>query len=455
MDNTASGDSTRKHSSPDIKPASSDDSQNNIKASAERSFTRDQVFIAFGILAFFSFLPVIVSIARYQQIHIFKHWIDLTAGHSKKDNPDVLGLLANLATLQAALFAITVFRDTYSSNGNARRRDEYNHRHRKDAINVAIIFLTVISQVLLTIEAPRLCAGLGDIPGIMLAVVFFLVNMIALLSVFDFAATVDNAHDTAEEKINQYKVWKDQQQKADQSRKAERFSKKMLRKAKQFSKKMMRKAKQFPKKMGKIQKQQRALCKAMFLPFMINIPYLILTCLPFLKGAADAADWRQLACDAFLIIFIAWVLSGIVTPWLLSEYLSATCATVKPKTSEKPKIFDKVFAKLTVIVPAADVWAAQTTVTVFIGVRALEAPTWGAAIPQILAVFVAFANVLIFCFAWPHSLMRPYLIEVCEKEIEKQEKNLEKSEQVFEDAGTRNNTDTVDNAAQTPASGQE
>lgn len=454
MGNTAPGDSTRKHSSPDTKPASSDDSQNNSKASAERGFTRKQVLDAFGILACISLLTFIVSIAHYQQIHIFKHWMDLTAGSNEEGGPDVPGLLANLATLQAALFAITVFRDTYSSNDNARHnpRDEYNNRHRTDAINVAIIFLTVVSQLLLTIETPRLCADLGDIPGIMLAVVFFLVNMIALLSVFDFAATVDNTHDTAEEKIGQYTAWKNQQQEADQSRKAEPFWKKMLRKAEPFW-----------KKMEKIQKQQHALHKAMRLPLAINILYLILTFWPFEYMFVVACLHQRgliivfvafLALIAILVVF-AWVFSRIFTPLLLSEYLSATCVTVKPNTSEKPKTSDKVFAKLNVIVPAMELWVFQLFINTIIGVSDSGAPTWGAAIPQILAVLVAFANVLIFCFAWPNSLTGPYLIEVCEKEIKKQEKNLEKSKQVFKDAGTRHNTDTVNSAAQKPASRQE
>lgn len=426
MDDTAHANSTASHPSSDIKPTSLNDFLNNVRASAERRFTFNQVFTTIATLLIISGIIIFFLSLHDDRLDFNEFW-QAGDADSKGTGSDIPSLLASLDGTQASLIALIIFHDV-SQTIDARHH--FNDQRRTTSIKLGIIGLALASQALLTLELPQLIHIMHPMPGWILAFIFLLVNVIAMLSVSDFAGGVVNAHKTAKEKITQYETWKT----PEQQKKYQMWKNKHHRK----------------------KPEQAALHKAMILPFVVNIIYLILTFLPY-EYTFVAACLRQrgfiitLVASLTLIAIlgiIAWLFSRFVTPLFLSEYLSASasCASKKAKTP------DKVFSILWVILLAADVLALQLLINLSFGFPNPGTPTCRV-VTQVIAGMVAFTCVLLLSFAQPRQWTLPYLMMMCDNEIKNQDNVLDRAASIFEDLSKQHETNAAAEAPQTPAAG--
>lgn len=373
MSDTPHAANEQKHSSPETKHTRFHNLWESVKSSWELSFALSPVIIVIFILAcislfVFLFLPSLLG----QQEDILGFWRKATGDGS---GPDVSGVLLDLAALQVTLFALTVFRESYSTGKTQpdsckehNRYDEYNSRHLTDAIQKVTICLAIASQALLTMETPRLIDTMKPIPGWTLALVFFLVNVIAMLSVCDFAHGVETAYRDAKRKNETYDGWES-------------------------------------KNREKVPASQHPRIRATLPSFVLAFTYFILTFWPAIYKSWKWYPVRATICLSIASVVFALLMAVTYTALLLPWYLE-TGNSNKPCTGAAATV-------------AVTLLIFHLCLNVSIGFSGLGAQPYTRR-TQIAAFLIIALNIGCLLFARPHKLTFPYLMMVCDNEIKKQ-----------------------------------
>lgn len=401
MGDTAHANSTESHPSSDIKPTSLNNFLNGVRAFAERSFTFNQVFTTIATLLIISGIIVFFLSLHDNRLDFNEFW-EAGDADSNGTGADIPSLLASLDGTQASLIALIIFHDV-SQTIDARHH--FNDQRRTTSIKLGIIGLALASQALLTLEMPQLIHIMRPMPGWILAFIFLLVNVIAMLSVSDFANEVDNAYYTAEKRQNRYRDWKDKQKENVSS--------------------------------------SHPFRQAMRLPFILNFIYFVFTFWPimgiFVLICWQKRNWVALVSLITLLCIVALLVSSLTTMLLLRGYLDA--ASYKDNCS-----------KIMAIITATEVLVLQLLLNASIGFSSLGTPTCRV-VTQVIAGMVAFTCVLLLSFAQPRQWTLPYLIMVCDNEIKNQDHVLDCAASIFEDLRKQHETNAAAEAPQTPAAG--
>lgn len=371
-----------------------------LSVSTEQRFTSNQViylilvFLCISLLVFI--IPPLSSNPPGEHVDFLGFWTTHTGSCS-----DAPGLLISLCGALIALIALIIFRTVHT---NAHTRHDYNSQHQKDAIQNGIIIVIILSQALLTMEMPQMITIMGILPGWTLALVFFLVNIMAILSISDYAAWVKNAQYDAEHKISQYQKWKNEH------------------------------SKQAPA-------SEHPWVKATSLPFGIDCFYFMLTLAPLahMSMPQASAPWMQ-AYTIGMLVIVSVVLALLISPFtVLLLFLS-----FKVASSE-----EKDWTPAAALIAAAILFV-PLIINVSIAFFSQGTPTLRAA-TQIPAAIVATANVILLLHAQPRCLTIPYLMMVCDKAIRKQERIRAGATSILNDLNESSSGGAADAAAQTAA----
>ena len=417
MGNTTHTGNTQGHSFRSLRMVKPRDRLKNMKLHIEENFTLTQVILNFfalllvSLLVFF-IIPMFYIPPTARDMNDFTgFWKNHTCTPKVCEGPDAPGLLASLGGTQAALIALIIFRDTRSA---AHTQDDYNNQHKRDAIQNVIFILAFLSQILLSMEMPRLICIMGDWPGWILAFVFFLVNLIALLSISDYAAWVEDAASAADRKKKQYEDWK----------------------KKQYE--------DWKKKHSKpVPASGRPLIRAMWLPCVIDIIYfaLTLTSLPFVQAGILHASTPLMSARA-----IGMLVGASIVCALLISLLTVPCLFIFLETSSSGDHTDALpFYVLLVILP------------LLINLSILQSSHGLWKCLQVVALLIAILNIVLLFTAEPRSLALPYLMVMCDIEIEIQDSILSRANSKRREWENDNtpSTDTVDAAVKTQAAGHQ
>lgn len=400
MGDTPHADSTHVHLSLDTLRTKFRNLRDSMTPSPEQSFTIHQIAYTIIVLLYISAAVFFVLPLWNQQGDILGFWTTQTAA-KKCDDTDIPSLLSSLAALLAAVFAITVFSDAHPTKQTQHdSRSEYNDYHKTRAIQDVVIFLAIGSQALLTMEMPRLIDSLHRIPGWTLALVFFLVNVISVLSVFDFSAWVDNAFDAAKERKRRYQAWKDKQS-------------------------------------GDVPMPAHSRARVLWLHYAMGFVYSVLTFLPIVSTTLKQNPVLAIGVLAIVSAFSALLVLLFTIP-LFSWSLEAD-------VNGSSFAGDAFMVALILVV-------IQLLLNISVGFSGLGTLTCRV-VTQVIASMVAIFNVLLFRFAWPRCLMLPYLMMVCDKKIRKQDRVLDRAASIFKDPGKRQATDMGNASTQAPAVG--
>lgn len=398
MGNTAHTGNTQGHSFRGLRTVKPHDLLKNMILRIEKNFTLTQVlyFILALLLVslFVFFAPPMLS----QEDDFIRFWMEQTGGLKAKDVPDVPGLFASLGGTQAALIALIIFRDTRSS---AHTQDDYNNQHKTDAIQVVIFILAFLSQILLSMEMPRLIGIMKVWPGWILAFVFSLVNLIALLSISDYAAWVKNAASAADRKKNQYENWKTDHSKH-------------------------------------VPASRHPWLRTMCLPCVIDFFYFALTFLPYMQTSILHTP-SPLMSPCMLV-------SVSIIGALLFALRTVPCLFIFLETSSSGDYTNALpIAVVLLILP------------LLINLSILQSSHGLWKCLQVAAFLIAILNIALLLTAKPRPLTLPYLMVMCDIEIEIQDSILSSANSKRDKWENDNtpSTDTVDAAVQTQAAGHQ
>lgn len=398
MGDTAHTGNTQVHSFLDTLCTKFRNLRESMTPSPEQSFTISQIAYTIFALLYISAAVFFVFPLWNQQEDILGFWTTQTAA-KKCDDTDIPGLLLGLAALLAAVFAITAFSDAHSAKRTQHdSRSGYNDYRKTRAIQDVVIFLAIGSQAFLTMEMPRLIDSLHPIPGWTLALVFFLVNVVAVLSVCDFSAWVTDVAHAADKKKNLHQAWKE-------------------------------------KHSGNIPVSTLPRIRAFWLPYTMDFVYSVFTCMPFISASSaqdsvwsDTLVFACLAFFAFLILFC--------TKPLLSRSL---------KTDVDDTLLTSVVLTIATVLVLI-----QFLLNIAIGLYGPGTPRLRV-VTQVIAGAAAVANAVLLRFARPRCLTLPYLMMVCDNAIRKQERIRAGATSILNDLDESSSGGAVDAAVQTAA----
>lgn len=405
MGNTTHTGNTQGHSFRGLRTVKPRDLLKNLILCIEKNFTPAQVisnFFALLIvsLSVFFIIPMFFIHPTARDMNDFTgFWMNHTGAPKVRDGPDAPGLLAGLGGTQAALIALIIFRDTRSA---AHTQDDYNNQHKRDAIQNVIFILAYLSQILLSMEMPRLIRIMGDWPGWILAFVFSLVNLITLLSISDYAAWVKNAASAADRKKKQYENWKTDHSKH-------------------------------------VPASRHPWIRTMCLPCVIDFFYFALTFLPYMQTSILHTPSPLMSpCMLVSVSIIGALLFALRTVPCLFIFLEAS--------SSGDYIINTL--PIAVVLPI---------LPLLINLSILQSSHGLWKYLQVGAFLIAILNIVLLLIAKPRPLTLPYLMVMCDIEIEIQDSILSSANSKRDKWENDNtpSTDTVDAAVQTQAAGHQ
>ncbi len=408
MGNTTHTGNTQGHSFRGLRTVKPHDLLKKMILRIEKNFTLAQVISNFlgllivSLLVFFIIPMFFIPPTAHDMNGFTGFWMNQTGDPKVHDRPDAPGLLASLGGTQAALIALIIFRDTRSA---AHTQDDYNNQHKTDAIQVVIIILAFLSQILLSMEMPRLIGIMKVWPGWILAFVFSLVNLIALLSISDYAAWVKNAARGAEHQKKQYVNWKAEHSKF-------------------------------------VPASGHPWIRTMWLPCVIDFFYFALTFLPFVQEGILHASTPLMSARAIGMLVSVFIVCAL----LISLFTVVPCLFIfLGASSSGDYTYALPIAVVLLILPLL------INLSILLSTHGL----WKCL--QVVAFLIAILNIVLLLTAKPRPLTLPYLMVMCDIEIEIQDSILSSANSTigkWENDKTPS-TDTVDAAVQTPVTGHQ